>query len=219
MMSTNVPATTEATTPHWRGINHLALVTNDMDATVRFYQGTLGARLVATIGAPGFRHYFFEFGEQCTVAFFEYADSKAEPFGKAAGVPDPRAPQFDHLSFNVPDEDALGDLRRRLKAADCEVTDIVDHGFIHSVYFSDPNGIALEASCWLVDATGRPVDYSDSRLFGDADPVPAVRELQAERTTSSGDRAAAGTAPPRPWRCARARHSGTGRPARLRGRW
>ena len=72
-MTTNVPVTTDATTPHWRGINHLALVTNDMDATVRFYHGTLGARLVATIGTPDFRHYFFEFGPQNTVAFFEYA--------------------------------------------------------------------------------------------------------------------------------------------------
>jgi len=67
----SVPESVEATTTYWRGINHLALVTNDMDATVRFYHGTLGARLIATIGVPGFRHYFFEFGPQCTVAFFE----------------------------------------------------------------------------------------------------------------------------------------------------
>ena len=59
--------------PHWRGINHLALVTDDMDATVRFYHGVLGARLVATIGTPDFRHYFFEIGDANTVAFFEYA--------------------------------------------------------------------------------------------------------------------------------------------------
>ena len=38
---------------HWRGINHLALVTADMDATVRFYHGVLGAELVATIGTAG----------------------------------------------------------------------------------------------------------------------------------------------------------------------
>ena len=47
-MTLTVPPTTEATTPRWRGINHLALITTDMDATVRFYHGTLGARLVAT---------------------------------------------------------------------------------------------------------------------------------------------------------------------------
>ena len=38
--------------PSGRGVNHLALVTADMDATVRFYVGVLGARLVATVGTP-----------------------------------------------------------------------------------------------------------------------------------------------------------------------
>ena len=37
--------------PRWRGINHLALVTPDMDATVRFYHGVLGMRIVATLKA------------------------------------------------------------------------------------------------------------------------------------------------------------------------
>ena len=164
--------------PRWRGINHLALVTTDMDATVRFYHGVLGARLVATIGTRDFRHYFFEFGAENTVAFFEYAGVELETFAKPAGVPDSRAVQFDHLSFNLPDEQALLALRERLKGADCEVTDVVDHDFIRSIYFTDPNGIALEASWWTLDATGRPADYSDERLFADPDPVPAVRELR-----------------------------------------
>lgn len=171
--------------PRWRGINHLALVTADMDATVRFYHGVLGARLVATIGTPAFRHYFFEFGAENTVAFFEYRDRPPEAFAKPAGIPDPRAPQFDHLSFNLPDEDSLLALRDRLKAAHCEVTDVVDHGFIRSVYFTDPNGIALEASWWVLDATGRPADYGDRRLFADPDPVSAVVELQRDGAVGS----------------------------------
>jgi catechol 2,3-dioxygenase-like lactoylglutathione lyase family enzyme len=174
-----VPETIETTTPRWRGINHLALITTDMDATVRFYHGVLGARVVATIGNPEFRHYFFELGPQCTVAFFEYPDSAIEPFTKPAGVPDPRAAQFDHLALNLPDEDALHDLRRRLKSADCEVTDIVDHGGVRSVYFTDPSGIALEASWWVLDATGRAADYGDDRFFADPNPVPALQELRA----------------------------------------
>jgi catechol 2,3-dioxygenase-like lactoylglutathione lyase family enzyme len=168
----------ESEAPRWRGINHLALITTDMDATVRFYHEVLGARLVATLGTPAFRHYFFEFGPQQTVAFFEYRDAQLEPFAKPAGVPDPRAVQFDHLAFNLADEDALLALRARLKAAGCEVTDVVDHGFIHSIYFTDPNGIALEAACWLLDATARPADYGDDRLFADPEPVPAARELR-----------------------------------------
>jgi catechol 2,3-dioxygenase-like lactoylglutathione lyase family enzyme len=170
----------EGEPPRWRGINHLALITPDMDATVRFYHGVLGARLVAHLGNEAFRHYFFEFGPENTVAFFEYKNIELDTFAKPAGVPDPRAVQFDHLSFNLPDEEALVALQARLKAAGCEATDVVDHGFIRSIYFTDPSGIALEATYWVVDATGRPADYADEGLFSDPDPVPAVRELRNE---------------------------------------
>jgi len=167
---------------NWQGINHLALVTTDMDATVRFYHGTLGARIVATISTPGFRHYFFEFGRQCTLAFFEYADGPAQPFVNRAGIPNERAPQFDHLSLNLPDEQTLSALRQRLQNSGWEVTDIVDHEVVRSVYFTDPNGIALEASWWVHDPTGQPVDYRDPQLFADPDPVAAVVELQTTGT-------------------------------------
>lgn len=161
--------------PQWRGINHLALVTPDMDATVRFYHGVLGMRLVATLMAGPMRHYFFETAPGNTVAFFEVKGT--EPFARPAGMPDKRKAQFDHLSFNVADEDALELLQSRLKEAGCEVTDVVDHGFVRSIYFTDPHGIALEASWWVIDATGRPSDYGDDRLFADPHPVAAVREL------------------------------------------
>ena len=46
------------------------------------------------------------------------------------------------------------------------------------MYFTDPSGIALEASWWTVDATGRDADYGDDRLFGDGNPVPALVELR-----------------------------------------
>ena len=161
--------------PSWRGVNHLALVTDDMDATVRFYAGTLGMPLVATLMAGPMRHYFFEMAPGNTVAFFEVPD--AETFDKGAGSPAPHPIQLDHLSFNLADEDALRQLQERLKAAGSEVTEIVDHRVMKSVYFTDPNGIALEASCWVVDGTGRPMDVHDERLFADPDPVPSVGEL------------------------------------------
>ena len=185
MSVTENARTEDTTTPAWSGINHLALITNDMDATVRFYHGVLGARLAATVGTPEFRHYFFDFGPHCTVAFFEYADVAIEPFAKPAGVPDARASQFDHLALNLPDENALHDLRQRLTDADCDVTDIIDHGSVRSVYFTDPNGIALEASWWVRDVTGRSSDYDDDQLFGDSNPVPALDELRATGTLAT----------------------------------
>ena len=182
--------------PRWRGVNHLALVTPDMDATVRFYHGVLGMRLVASVMAGPMRHYFFEIGPENTIAFFEVKG--ADTFAAPAGIPDRlRKAQFDHLSFNVADEDGLVALQERLTAHGCEVTPIVDHGFVRSIYFTDPHGIALEASWWALDATSRPADYDDTRLFGDPNPVPAVAELattgrlsSTPRTRLSGDEVA-----------------------------
>ena len=70
-----------------RGINHLAMVTNDMEKTVRFYREVMGFPLVAAIGGnPNglrARHYFFETGANSTIAFFEWEG--AEDFHKPGG--------------------------------------------------------------------------------------------------------------------------------------
>jgi catechol 2,3-dioxygenase-like lactoylglutathione lyase family enzyme len=176
-----VPETPEV---HWRGVHHLALVTTDMDATVRFWHGVLGARLVTTIATESFKHYFFEVHPGMCVAFFEYIGQPVDSYAKPAGVPFPQASQFDHLSLGLADEEALERMRGRLKAHDCEVTDVVDHGIMRSIYFTDPNGIALEASWWTADATGRPVDAADTRFFSDPNPVPAAREIQQTGTVA-----------------------------------
>jgi catechol 2,3-dioxygenase-like lactoylglutathione lyase family enzyme len=171
--------TTTATDPvAWRGLNHLALITNDMDTTVRFWHGVMGAPLVATIGTPTFRHYFFAFGSGNSVAFFEYTGQHSDMIAKPAGVFDARAGQFDHLSMDLPDEAALLGLRDRLQDAGCEVTEVVNHGLMRSIYFTDPNGIALEASWWADDPTAAEPDYANPSYFKDPDPVPAVHELR-----------------------------------------
>ena len=166
---------------HWAGLNHLALITDDMDTTTRFWHGVLGAPLVATIGNEAFRHYFFDVGNGATVAFFEYQGFRVKRFAKPAGVPDERAVQFDHVALNLPDEEALLALRQRLLDHGCEVTDIIDHGLMRSIYFTDPNGIALEASWWVTPPTGQAPARDDAR-YSDPDPVPAVRELLISRT-------------------------------------
>ena len=98
-----VPPSSDA--PEWRGVHHLAMVTPDMDTTVRFYVGVLGMPLVATLMAGPMRHYFFELGPGNTIAFFEVPG--AETFSKPAGATTNRMIQFDHVSFALDDEAAL----------------------------------------------------------------------------------------------------------------
>ena len=43
-------------------------------------------------------------------------------------------------------EDELWELKDNLSAAGFHVSEVIDHGFIHSIYAHDPNGIPVEFS-------------------------------------------------------------------------
>ena len=124
------------------GINHLAFITGDMVKTIRFYRDLLGMELVAGIGPPGYRHYFFRCGNT-HVAFFEYAGAKSMEL-KSHGSPTSLPLGFDHVSFTVGSRADLFALKDRIEAASFEVSDAVDHGIIWSIYFHDPNGYRME---------------------------------------------------------------------------
>ena len=102
-------------------------------------------RLVAGLGRPGYRHYFFEISENDLIAFFEWSD--VEPIEeKDHGRPVKGPFAFDHVSIGVENEDDLWDLKDKLVAAGFWVSEVIDHGFIHSIYAHDPNGIPIEFS-------------------------------------------------------------------------
>jgi catechol 2,3-dioxygenase-like lactoylglutathione lyase family enzyme len=160
------------------GINHLALIVPDMEQAVRFYRDIVGLPLVGALGNENFRHYFFDLGNHNTLAFFEYPGVTDTGGKKDAGVAG-SGRQFDHLSFQVETEADLLALQERLREHQVEVTRVVDHNFIQSIYFTDPSGITLEASYWVRDITEQPT-------FNDANPVPALREqLEASKAAAS----------------------------------
>ena len=129
----------------YNGVNHLAFATGDMDKTIRFWRDLLGLRLVAGLGQPGYRHYFFELSSTDLVAFFEWGGVEPLP-PKDHGAPVRGPFGFDHVSFGVESEDDLWELKDKLEAAGFRPSDVIDHGFIHSIYSFDPNGIPIEFS-------------------------------------------------------------------------
>ncbi len=135
-------------------INHLAFITGDMEKTIRFYRDLLGMELVAGIGHQGYRHYFFQFGDN-QVAFFEY--DGAQPMQrKSHGEPTDKPLGFDHVAFTVASCEDLFRLKDKLEAAGFEASGAVDHGTMWSIYFFDPNNIPLEASWPCVELLKAP---------------------------------------------------------------
>jgi catechol 2,3-dioxygenase-like lactoylglutathione lyase family enzyme len=160
----------------FNGVNHLAMATGDMDKTIRFWRDLLGMRLVAGVGSPGYRHYFFEISDTDMIAFFEW--SGVEPIAeKDHGAPVRGPVVFDHVSFGVESKEDLWELKDKLEAADFWVSEVVDHGFIWSIYAFDPNNIPIEFSYSIkgeeIRKNPRMVDKAPSAITQEgAEPQP-----------------------------------------------
>ncbi len=154
----------------YTGVNHLAMVTNDMTATIRFWRDLLGMRLIAGLGRKGYRHYFFEISAHDTIAFFEWPHATPIP-EKDHGVPVKGPVAFDHISIGVQSDDDLWELKAKLEASDIWVSEVIDHGFIHSIYSFDPNHIPIEFSAPMPQ-----IDLRRNPRMLDKHPLPAALE-------------------------------------------
>ena len=175
----------------YNGINHLAMATSDMDMTIRFWRDLLGMRLVAGVGGGGSRHYFFEISENDLIAFFEWPSVERVP-EKDHGEPVKGRLIFDHVSIGVESDDDLWALKDRLEANGIWVSEVVDHGFIHSIYAFDPNHIPIEFSA---DVNG--IDVRKYPKMKDHHPTTGALEgsepqpghwAEAEQPTPPGKR-------------------------------
>lgn len=154
------------------GINHIAFVTRDLDATVAFYTEVLNFPLIVTSFLPdkldpamteadqiALKHYFFDCGGGSAIAFFTWHPSLPAGYGGDA----------HHISFNVRTVAELEQAQAHIRSKGCPVSPVLDHGYLRSIYTRDPNGIVVEVSVWMAAATAaRP-------HIEDPDPVPAAR--------------------------------------------
>lgn len=156
------------------GINHLALVCEDMDITVDFYTNVLGMKLTKTIDLPGNmgKHFFFDAGGGDAVAFFWFPDGPdtvtASELKKISATPG----TMNHVALDVP-ADKIDHYRDMLIAEGIEVTEVINHDdsenqvseeispttFVRSLYFRDPDGIQLEFAAWTRQLNESDVQY------------------------------------------------------------
>jgi catechol 2,3-dioxygenase-like lactoylglutathione lyase family enzyme len=118
-----------------RGLHHTALVSGDVERTVRFYQDVLGfplTELIENRDYPGSSHFFFDIGNGNLLAFFDFPGLELGPYAEVLGG-------LHHLAISV-EPDRWQDLVTRLQGAGVEH---VVHSDV-SVYFTDPDGARVE---------------------------------------------------------------------------
>jgi catechol 2,3-dioxygenase-like lactoylglutathione lyase family enzyme len=155
---------------HTRGIDHLAIVSDDMPTALDFYTRVMGFQLVHARRVPfeadrwqppydNLRHYFFDMGNDSLFAVFEY------PKGLPAQVRD-HVGGMQHVAFHVPPE-KFDAMIERVKGCGVHVIGPVPlGGRFWSAYFLDPFGIRLEFATDR-SGTGRGV-------------IESVRQTEAE---------------------------------------
>jgi catechol 2,3-dioxygenase-like lactoylglutathione lyase family enzyme len=175
----------------YTGINHLAMATQDMDMTIRFWRDLLGMRLVAGLGRPGYRHYFFEISAHDMIAFFEWPEV-GKISEKDHGVPVKGPFAFDHVSFEVAAGEDLWELKDKLEASDIWVSEVIDHGFIHSIYTFDPNNIPIEFSAPVTDVdirvTPKMKDKGPSAIAQEGSEPQPGQWPEPSKSTPQSDR-------------------------------
>jgi catechol 2,3-dioxygenase-like lactoylglutathione lyase family enzyme len=172
-----------------RGVHHLALNTDDMKLTIDFYAGVLGMPLIHAMRVPpglgtgagnrgnppfeNLRHYFFDMGNDSTLAFFEIPKG-AKPHGDRDAIA-----TMQHLALATSPQGAA-DLVARLERHGIANSGVIETlPGLMSVYFFDPNGIRLEFA-W------RPVDSATDIHVIESVPQ-SEHDARAELQTLSDD--------------------------------
>ena len=129
-------------------LHHNAYRCRDSEETRRFYENFLGLPLAGTLEIKETKsgrktetlHTFYRLDDGSFLAFFEAPDM---PFEFKAQQ------DFDlHIALEV-DEPALHAMLERGKSQGIETRGVSEHGFIHSIYFRDPNGYVIELTSKL----------------------------------------------------------------------
>lgn len=118
-----------------RGIHHVALLSSDVETTVRFYDGVLGFPLVEVLenrDYKGSTHFFFDLGQGNLLAFFDFPGLGLTNYAEVLGG-------LHHIAISVSPHkwDAA---KARLEKAGISYA-------VHSevsMYFTDPDGARVE---------------------------------------------------------------------------
>lgn len=147
-MTTTTTSATNAERPPIQSVHHPAFRCFDAEETRHFYEDILEVPLYAAclfdndgVGNKiDYMHLFHRMSKGDFLAFFDLPERADPEIFSAYNSLEIRA------ALRVSTEAELDELVKRLAAAGVACSGPTDHGFMKSIYFTDPNGLHLEVS-------------------------------------------------------------------------
>jgi catechol 2,3-dioxygenase-like lactoylglutathione lyase family enzyme len=118
-----------------RGVHHVALISSDVEQTIRFYQELLEFPLTEIFenrDYKGSNHFFFDIGHGNLLAFFDFPGLDLGPYAEVLGG-------LHHIAISVPPE-RWAQLKAKLDAAGMPYHEASGS----SIYLADPDGARVE---------------------------------------------------------------------------
>ena len=122
------------------GVNHIAVMTGDLDRFVDFYTEVFDVDVVFREETPAFRHAIVRTGPSSWLHPVEVAGNA---FSAASPAMFERG-HLDHLALTAASMATFDAIRARLIAAGATDGAVEDLGAFHSVWFEDPDGMRVE---------------------------------------------------------------------------
>jgi catechol 2,3-dioxygenase-like lactoylglutathione lyase family enzyme len=118
-----------------RGVHHIALISSDVERTIRFYQELLEFPLTEIFenrDYKGSNHFFFDIGHGNLLAFFDFPGLGLGPYAEVLGG-------LHHLAISV-EPTRWAHLKAKLDAARIDYHEASGS----SIYLTDPDGARVE---------------------------------------------------------------------------
>jgi catechol 2,3-dioxygenase-like lactoylglutathione lyase family enzyme len=128
--------------PLIRGLNHVAVLTDDLDRFVEFYTTVFDLEVAFTETTPEFRHAILRTGADSWLHPAEVVDSE---HGTASPAMFQRG-HLDHLAVTADSAASFDVVRDRLTDRGATDGTIEDLGAFHSLWFTDPDGMRGEVT-------------------------------------------------------------------------
>lgn len=152
------------------GVNHVALLTEDLDRLISFYRRVFDADIGFDMEEDGLRHAMIDLGNGAALHPFQVPDN---PHGRGVATIFGRG-HLDHVALNVADATTFEELRARLVAAEASDGTVTDFGMVRTVSFVDPDGADCEIALWCDDAPPRRFEDRIVEAHGGGNDMPEV---------------------------------------------